>query len=98
MRILLKSILIVLVWTVAFAVHAELTSNMFNIRHIGHLEGLSSQRVFSIIEDRHHVIWIATKAGIDRYNGQSVKNYNLEGNFYYALIPQHYYKIFFLST
>lgn len=29
MRILLKSILIVLVWTVAFAVHAELTSNMF---------------------------------------------------------------------
>lgn len=84
MRILLKSILIVLVWTVAFAVHAELTSNMFNIRNIGHLEGLSSQRVFSIIEDRHHVIWIATKAGIDRYNGQSVKNYNLEGNFYYG--------------
>ncbi len=57
---------------------------MFDIRHIGYTEGLSSQRVFSIVEDKHSVIWIATKAGIDRYNGHAVKSYTLPGDFHYG--------------
>lgn len=84
MKILLKYIIILLVWAIGTTAQAELTNKMFNIRHIGHVEGLSSQRVFSIVEDNHHAMWIATKAGIDRYNGQMVKNYTLEGNFYYG--------------
>lgn len=84
MKILLKYIIIFLIWTISSTAQAELTNKMFNIRHIGHIEGLSSQRVFSIVEDHHHAMWIATKAGIDRYNGQMVKNYTLEGNFYYG--------------
>ena len=84
MKILLKYIIILLVWAISTTAQAELTNKMFNIRHIGHVEGLSSQRVFSIVEDNHHAMWIATKAGIDRYNGQMVKNYTLEGNFYYG--------------
>lgn len=47
------------------------------VRHIGHSYGLSSQRVYSIIEDRYHAIWISTKSGVDRYNGLTLKNYKL---------------------
>lgn len=84
MALLLKYPLIIAFWLTAVASNAELTKNMFDIRHIGYSEGLSSQRVFSIIEDRHNAIWVATKIGIDRYNGQVVKSYTLPGNFYYG--------------
>ena len=29
-------------------------------------------------------MWIATKSGIDRYNGHAVKNYTLPGDFHYG--------------
>jgi ligand-binding sensor domain-containing protein len=70
--------------TVVIVVKAELTNNIFDIRHIGYSEGLSSQRVFSIVEDQNSAMWIATKAGIDRYNGNTIKSYTLSGNFYYG--------------
>ena len=66
------------------AVKAELTNRMFDVRHVGYAEGLSSQRVFSIVEDGDGAMWIATKTGIDRYNGHTVKNYDLPGSFYYG--------------
>ena len=63
---------------------AEITENVFDIQHLTTNDGLSSQRVFSIIEDKHGVIWVATKEGIDRYNGNSIKNYILSGEFSYG--------------
>src|SRR5690554_5770798 len=63
---------------------AALTNNMFDIRHLGYSEGLSSQRVFSIVEDQHSAIWVATKLGIDRYNGQVIKKYSLPGTLHYG--------------
>lgn len=69
---------------ISFSADAALTNRMFGVRHIGYAEGLSSQRVFSIVEDGHGAIWIATKTGIDRYNGQVVKNYELAGSSYYG--------------
>ncbi len=84
MRILLRYIIIILLSTVVIAAKAELTNNIFDIRHIGYSEGLSSQRVFSIVEDQNSAMWIATKAGIDRYNGNTIKSYTLSGNFYYG--------------
>jgi signal transduction histidine kinase/ligand-binding sensor domain-containing protein/CheY-like chemotaxis protein/AraC-like DNA-binding protein len=84
MGILLKSTLIIALWLTALVVKAELTNNMFDIRHLGYSEGLSSQRVFSIVEDQHSAIWISTKIGIDRYNGQVVKSYTLPGNLHYG--------------
>ncbi len=61
---------------------AELSGSMFDMRYIGHAEGLASERVYSIAEDKYGAIWIATKAGVDRYNGQTVKNFNLPDDFY----------------
>ncbi len=40
--------------------------------------GLSSQKVYSIVEDADGAIWISTKSGVDRYNGRTLKNYSLE--------------------
>jgi signal transduction histidine kinase/DNA-binding response OmpR family regulator/sugar lactone lactonase YvrE len=84
MDLLLKYTFILAFWLTTVAANSELTNNMFDIRHLGYSEGLSSQRVFSIVEDPHSAIWVATKIGIDRYNGQVVKSYNLPGNLYYG--------------
>lgn len=65
--------------------YAQLSNNQFEIRHLEYNEGLSSQRVFSIIEEKTSgAIWIGTKVGIDRYNGSQVKHYSLSGQFYYG--------------
>lgn len=84
MGLLLKYTLITAFWLTTVVSNAELTKNMFDIRHLGYSEGLSSQRVFSIVEDQNSAIWVATKIGIDRYNGQVVKSYTLPGNLYYG--------------
>lgn len=84
MGILLKYTLITAFWLTTLVGYAELTNNMFDIKHLGYSEGLSSQRVFSIVEDQHSAIWVATKIGIDRYNGQVVKSYTLPGNLHYG--------------
>jgi signal transduction histidine kinase/ligand-binding sensor domain-containing protein/DNA-binding response OmpR family regulator len=84
MALFLKYIFTAAFWFSIVVVNAELTNNMFDIRHLGYSEGLSSQRVFSIIEDEHSAIWVATKIGIDRYNGQVVKSYTLPGNLHYG--------------
>ena len=57
---------------------------MFKTKHIGHADGLSNQRVYSIVEDKDGVIWIATKTGVDRYNGYDLKNYALTGNYHFG--------------
>ncbi len=84
MRLFLKYAITITLLLIGIVAHAELTNNMFDIRHIGYTEGLSSQRVFSVVEDKYGVMWIATKVGIDRYNGHDVKNYTLPGDFHYG--------------
>ena len=84
MNLLLKYTFIIALWLTALGINAELTTNMFDIKHIGYSEGLSSQRVFSIVEDQHSAIWVTTKVGIDRYNGEVVKSYALPGNLHYG--------------
>lgn len=39
--------------------------------------GLSSQRVLSIQQDKQNYIWILTHKGLDRYNGKQFKHYQL---------------------
>lgn len=85
MKPIRKCILLILsLFVASIAARAGLASNIFDVKHIGYAEGLSSQRVFAIAEDGHGVIWIATKTGIDRYNGQTIKNYALPGNIHFG--------------
>lgn len=52
--------------------------------HIQAKDGLSSDRVFSIVEDKDGVIWMGTKGGVDRFNGREFKHYSLDDDFYYG--------------
>ena len=67
----------VLAVVTALVCRAEFNGDMFNVLHLSTDDGLSNNRVFSIVEDQHHAMWIGTKNGIDRYNGTSVVNYRL---------------------
>ena len=82
------NLVITLLLMISIAVKSELTNRMFDVRHVGYAEGLSSQRVFSIVEDGDGAMWIATKTGIDRYNGHTVKNYDLPGRLYQTYLGE----------
>lgn len=43
-------------------------------------EGLASNTVLDICEDRSGVLWIATDKGLSRFDGHSFHNYDLSGN------------------
>ena len=57
----------------------QVNSHSFTYQYLTTKEGLSNQRVFSIIEDKKGFIWISTRSGVDCFNGRNVKNYNLFG-------------------
>lgn len=59
--------------------HAQehLTRNMLMLSNLNTDNGLSSARVYSIVEAEDGAMWISTKRGVDRYNGQQVRNYTL---------------------
>ena len=52
--------------------HAQehLTRNMLMLSNLNTDNGLSSARVYSIVEAEDGAMWISTKRGVDRYNGQ----------------------------
>lgn len=47
----------------------------YGFRQIGSKEGLSASNVKAIAQDSYGFIWIATKNGLDRYDGVSVKTF-----------------------
>lgn len=84
MKTPLSCIILCLLCLLHVSAFSRQTYSTYGVRHIGRVDGLSNQRVFSIVEDKYHVMWIATKSGIDRYNGHAVKNYTLPGDFHYG--------------
>ena len=73
-------LIILLIFNISYMNALQITG----VRHLTYSEGLSSHRIFSIIEDLNGAIWISTKSGIDRFNGREIKNYSLLGDFYYG--------------
>ena len=55
----------------------HLTPN-FNFYHIGSNEGLSEQCVKSIVQDHWGFLWFGTKNGLNRWDGQQVKRYDVD--------------------
>ncbi len=48
-----------------------------SVHHLTCPDGLSSQRVYSVLQDETGAIWISTRVGVDRYNGREIMNYGL---------------------
>ena len=49
----------------------------FTYSHLGQAEGLCSQRIYSIRQTDDGAVWWSTKDGVERYNGVSVKLYQM---------------------
>ena len=74
-------ILILLFFTLSsISANAEKHVQRFSSLQLGTEEGLNSLRVFSIATDKSGAIWMATLDGINRFNGRSMKSYQLGTN------------------
>lgn len=49
-----------------------------HIINVGVDNGLSSRQTFNIVQDTDRFIWIATRFGIDRYDGINIKHYAID--------------------
>ena len=65
-----------LLWVFVF-LSADLFAGSF--RTLGIKEGLGSRQVFQIDKDSAGFVWVYTHVGIDRYDGNEIKHYKLDG-------------------
>ena len=77
-------LLVSLLLTALAAQSTPMPAPAYQVRHIGLAEGLDNMRVFSILQDRNDVMWIATKNGVNRYNGSVMKVYQLSSDRVYS--------------
>ena len=75
---------ILLLLATVLPAHGHISRNMFMISNLNTDNGLSSSRVYSIVEAEDGAMWISTKRGVDRYNGQLVSNYTLATEMQYS--------------
>lgn len=73
-----------------FSAYGKPLGSPFVIEHLGLKDGLSNNFVTDITQDKHGFIWIATEAGLNRFDGEnfklfSEKNTELKGNSINAL-------------
>ena len=71
------TLIILLLLASALQAYAHISRNMFMLSNLNTDNGLSCPRVYSIVEAEDGAMWISTKRGVDRYNGQQVTNYTL---------------------
>ena len=76
---ILMLVLLLLGESISSVLHAQehLSRNMLMLSNVNTEQGLSSARVYSIVQAGDGAMWISTKRGVDRYNGMLVKNYSL---------------------
>ncbi len=48
--------------------------------NVGVEEGLSSYQAYDIVQDKNGFIWVSTKVGIDRFDGENIVNYGYPGD------------------
>lgn len=59
------------------AANDRLDRSMLSVANINTSRGLSAARAYSIVETADGAVWIGTRSGVDRYNGQTIKNFRL---------------------
>ena len=62
-------VLLVFVFTACMlAARPRLSRHSFMLSHLGTEQGLSSARIYTIVEHTDGSMWIGTKSGVDRYD------------------------------
>ena len=52
----------------------------YMFKHIGVQQGLSQSTVYAILQDRTGFIWFGTKAGLNRFDGTTIKVYHRQND------------------
>ncbi|MDN5553076.1 hybrid sensor histidine kinase/response regulator transcription factor [Prevotella sp.] len=98
----LRTICLVIAVSIASILHANVlpqySRDMFIFDHLGMSSGLSSQRIYSIIEGPYGGMWFSSKNGIDRYNGIQIKNYNFKTTKMYSDASGRNVRVFFANA
>lgn len=81
MQKFIRTLLLALVSIVA----ANLHSQNITFNHLTTDDGLSQFSVNSLYIDENGVLWIATREGLNRYNGNDIQTYKLSKNDPYSL-------------
>lgn len=75
MKLLRLLICILLLLFVTVAVNAD-----YLFKHIGVQQGLSQSTVYTILQDRTGFMWFGTKAGLNRFDGTTIKVYHRQND------------------
>lgn len=59
----------------------KLFHSKLNFNYITSIEGLSNNTIFDITQDSEGFIWIATREGLNKYDGYSIQSYYHQGLF-----------------
>ncbi len=79
------TILITLLFLVLIPLGAQEVRE-FTFSHLGQAEGLSSQRIYSILQTEDGALWWSTKEGAERYNGLHIRHYPIGDS---GILSQH---------
>lgn len=71
-----KSLKIIILFLSFFILH-PFECDAYLFKGMSTAEGLSNRRVFAAVKDDRGYIWLATRAGVDRYSGESFRHYEL---------------------
>ncbi|MBR5275398.1 MAG: hypothetical protein IKU33_09190, partial [Bacteroidales bacterium] len=70
----MNRIRIILAFLTLFSACLHAQPGKSQYRHITEEDGLSSNQVRAIIQDRLGLVWMGTNQGLDRYDGRSFQN------------------------
>jgi signal transduction histidine kinase len=72
---MLKSKITALFFYSSYLISLSLSAQTFPTKHYTTREGLAQMQVMSVLEDSRGILWVGTKGGLSRYDGQRFKNY-----------------------
>ena len=74
-----RHVLAICLFTCSVTVFAQQGTDRHNFifSNLNTSDGLSSARIYSIMQSADGAMWFGTKNGVDRYNGYSIQNYDL---------------------
>ena len=77
---------LIFLWCITFTLPVLKAQDvdLFTYSHLGHEEGLCSQRIYSICQTFDGALWWSTKMDIERYNGKNTKHYQLPTDALYS--------------
>lgn len=70
----------------------------FSIQRLTHSEGLCSQQIYSVMQTSDGAVWWASKNCIERYNGVSVKCYDLNAPVEVNYMAGRHWKLYISSS